>query len=239
MAGITLRGGPALWHPLYGVIRSYGGGYFDSDWNPIINHPKSIEGAKMYAELCKYTPKGITSYDWDEINTAMLAGEAAMFMDSSVIYPRLNDPEKSTVVGKIKVAPYPRGPAGRIAHCHYWSVSIAESSQKKEAAWLFLEWVTSKDVMYKAGLKGVLPPRASVWDEPAFRDTFPEDFIISVQETLKTGVISPAHSRFFEAMDILRAEFQKVLLGEKDVESALDFTQREWEKIMSDWKATR
>lgn len=239
MAGITLRGGPALWHPLYGVIKSYGGGYFDENWNPIINSPEAIEGVKMYVELCKYTPPGITSYDWDEINTAMLAGEAAMFMDSSVIYPRLQDPEKSTVVGKIKVAPYPKGPAGRIPHVHYWSISIAESSEKKEAGWLFVQWVTSKDIMHKAGVNGILPPRASVWNEPDFKAAYPEDFLTSVEKALETGVISPAHTRFFEAMDIIRAEVQSVLLGEKSVEEALEFTQVEWERIMDDWKASQ
>ncbi len=238
-AGITLRGGPAVWWPMYGVIRSYGGGYFDSDWNPIINTPDSKNGAKMYVELCKYTPRGITSYDWDEINTAMLAGEATMFLDSSVIYSRLQDPEKSTVVGKVKMAPFPTGPGGRIAHSHYWSISVAESSTKKEAAWLFIQWATSKDIMFKAGLKGVLAPRASIWSEPEFTKQFTEDFASSVQETLKTAVISPAHSRFFEMMDILRAETQKVILGEKELDPALDFTQGEWEKIIADWKASR
>lgn len=72
VAGITLRGGATLWWPLYGVLRSYGGGYFDKDWNPIINTPQSKAGARMYADLCAYAPKGVTSYDWDEINTAML-----------------------------------------------------------------------------------------------------------------------------------------------------------------------
>jgi len=239
VAGITLRGGPAIWWPMYGVLKSYGGGYFDSNWNPIINTPESRAGARMYVELCKYTPRGVTSYDWDEINTAMLAGKAAMFLDSSVIYSRLADPAQSTVVGKVKMAPFPSGPAGRIAHSHYWSVSLAESSKQKPEGWLFLQWATSKEVMYRLGLTGVLAPRASVWEQPAFVQQFTPDFASSVKETLKTAVISPAHARFFEAMDIVRAEMQKVVLGEKDLDAALTFTQSEWKKIMDDWKASR
>lgn len=213
ISGITLRGGAALWWPIYGVLKSYGGGYFDAEWDPIINSRESRKGAEMYVNLCEYTPRGITSYDWDEINTAMLAGKAAMFLDSSVIYSRLNNPEQSTVVGKVKMAPFPKGPAGRVAHSHYWSISIAESSRKKQQAWLFVQWATSKDIMYRAGMKGVLAPRASVWNEPSFTDQFSPDFAQSVSETLKTAVISPAHERFFEAMDIVRAEMQKVTFG--------------------------
>ena len=95
--GITLRGGAANWWPLYGVIKSYGGEYFTPDGKTIlINSPESVAGVKMYTDLAQYAPPGIAAYDWDEINTAMLAGQAAMFLDSSVIYSRLQDPEKST-----------------------------------------------------------------------------------------------------------------------------------------------
>jgi ABC-type glycerol-3-phosphate transport system substrate-binding protein len=239
VAGITLRGGAAIWWPLFGVLKSYGGGYFDADWNPIIASQQSKAGARMYVELCKNTPRGVTSYDWDEINTAMLAGRAAMFLDSSVIYSRLADAGQSTVVGKVKMAPFPSGPGGRVAHSHYWSVSLAESSKQKAEGWLFLQWATSKEIMYRLGLTGVLAPRACVWEQPDFVKQFTPDFASSVKETLKTAVISPAHARFFEAMDIVRAEMQKVILGEEELDRALAFTQGEWKKIMDSWKASR
>lgn len=237
VAGITLRGGAALWWPMYGVLKSYGGGYFDKNWNPIINTPQSKAGAEMYAALCRLAPKGVTSYDWDEINTAMLAGKAAMFLDSSVIYSRLADAKQSTVTGKVKMAAFPKGPAGRIGHSHYWSISVAESSKAKAPAWMFVEWVTSKEIMYRAGMTGVLAPRASVWNQPTFTQQFPKDFADAYKETLKTAVISPAFSRFFEAVDIVRAQVQKAILNDVDMQTALDTTQKEWQRIMADWKA--
>lgn len=238
IAGITLRGGPALWWPLTSFMRSFGGEYFAPDWTPMVNSPGSKAGAAAYLDLTKYAPRGITSYDWDEINTAMLSGQAGMFLDSSVIYSRLQDPAKSTVVGKIKAAPYPVGPAGRIAHSHFWSISIADNSAKKKQAWMFIEWATSKMMMYRVGLKGVVVPRGSVWNEPAFISQFTPDFSSALQETLKTAVISHAHSRFFEMMDILTGEMQKAILGEESLDRALDFTQSRWEAIIADWKAS-
>jgi len=234
IAGITLRGGPFLYSPLYGVLRSYGGGYFDNEFNPIISSPESIEGAKMYLELCKYAPPGITQYDWDEINTVMLAGKAATFLDSSIIYPRLQDPEKSTIIGKFKVAPYPEGPAGSKPQCQYWALSVYEGSENKEAAWLFVEWVTSKEVMHQLALKGILPPRTSIWDESDFKKAYPEDFITSVRKSLETGEIYPVHPRFYQLMDMLRAEVQSALLGEKTIEDALNSTQEQWKQVLSE-----
>jgi len=238
IAGMTMRGGLALWWPLTSFMRSFGGEYFDTDWTPLVNSPGSKEGAKAYLELAKYAPRGITSYDWDEINTAMLGGQAAMFLDSSVVYSRLQDPEKSTVVGKIKAAPYPEGPSGRIAHAHFWSISVANNSDKQKQAWMFIEWATSKLMMYRVGLKGVVAPRSSVWAEPNFTNQFSPDFSAALSKTLETAVISHAHSRFFEMMDILVGEMQAAILGEKDLDEGLDFTQAEWEKIIKDWKAS-
>lgn len=232
--GITLRGGTANWWPLYGVLKSHGGEYFTPDGRTIrINSPGSVLGVKMYTDLAKYAPPGITAYDWDEINTAMLAGQAAMFLDSSVIYSRLQDPEKSTVVGKIAAAPFPKGPAGRIAHSHYWSISLSETSGKQEAGWLFVQWATSKPVQLKVALKGVLPPRGSIWKDPQFAVVYPEDFIKAVGKTLETAVISPAHLRFFELVDTLRAAVQEIMQGQKEVKPALDEVQAAWEKALS------
>jgi ABC-type glycerol-3-phosphate transport system substrate-binding protein len=233
IAGITLRGGQYLWWPLYGYVASYGGGYFDKNFKPIINTPESKKGIEAYVELAKYTPRGVTSYDWDEINTAMLSGQAAMFCDSSVIYSRLIDPELSKVVGKIKMAPFPEGPDGRRPHSHYWSLSVAGNSEHKEAGWFFIQWVTSKYIMYRAGLKGVLAPRDSIWNEPKFKSQFTPDFADSIQVSLQGAIISTPHPRLFEMLDVLRAEVQEVILGQNDIDAAVEFTEEEWKKMVA------
>ena len=75
-----------------------------------------------------------------------------------------------------------------------------------------------------------------MWKQPAYTKQFPKDLTDSYAESLKAAVISPAFSRFFEAMDILRAQMQRVILKDTDLDTALNFTQKEWERIMSEWK---
>ena len=228
MAGITIRGGAHLWWPFHGVIQSYGGAYFDERNNPVIDSAGAKAGANIYVQLSRFTPPGITTYTWDEINTAMVSGNAAQFLDSSVAYSRLQDTERSTIVGKVKVAPFPQGPAGRIAHAYSWSISMAESSKNKKAAWLFIQWITGKDVMYKLAMKGVLSPRDSVWADPAFQAQFSPDYVKSAQESLKSATSAPPTMRFWEAMDLLDKQIQKAMLGEQSPERALDNTQALW-----------
>ena len=236
IAGITLRGGPELWWPMYGFVRSFGGEYIDLKNNASkINNPESKDAVDMYIKCLALTPPGTTSTGWDEINAAILTGKAAMFLDSSVIYSRLEDPKVSQVAGKMDIAPFVKGPAGRIAHSHYWSISMNPKAKNKEAAWLFIEWATSKQVQLQLAMKGVLSPRNSIWEDENFGKVFSKDFIESVKETLKTAVISPANMRFFEMMDILRAAVQEAFSDQSEPD--LNGVNEKWQKMLDDMKA--
>lgn len=228
---ITLRGGAANWWPLYGVVRSYGGDYL-VDRKPVIDSAESKAALTTYAALSQFAPPGITNSDWDEINTAMLSGQAAMFLDSSVVYGRLQDPSISTVAGKIGIAPFPAGPAGPHGNSHYWSISMAESSQKKDAAWLFIQWATSKPTQSALALAGILGPRASSWQVEGLAEKFPQEFLDAVSKSLETAVIVPAVEQFYELMDPLRAAVQEVILGNQTADVALDGVQEAWVKIL-------
>lgn len=232
-AGITLRGGAANWWPFYGFVRSYGGEYVTApDLVPMINSGENADALAMYSRLSATAPRGITSYDWDEINTAMLSGQAAMFLDSSVIYSRLQDPDLSNVVGQIGIAPMVSGPAGRHGHSHFWSISLAAEAEQADAGWYFIQWATSKDTQGRIALEGVLGPRASAWEVDGLEDVFPEEFLEAVATSLDSAVISPANLQFFELMDPLRVQIQETILGNVQPADALAQVQGEWETIL-------
>lgn len=233
MNGITVRGGPALWWPLYGVVSSYGGDYLDADLKVALDRPETVKAIQMYADLAKYAPKGVTNYDWDEINTAMLSSQAAMFIDASVIYPRLVDPKLSTIGDKIGVAPFPAGPAGPHSNSQYWTISMSNSTVNKPAAWLFMQWATSKPVQAELARGGVLGARASSWEQPELKEKFGADFIDSVQTTLKTAVLTRANVSFLQLVDALRQGVQKTILNEKSAEDAMKDAASVWRKALN------
>lgn len=232
VSGMTMRGGNDNWWPFYGFVRSFGGEYVDGNLKPLINSGEAKQALEAYVKLASYCPPGMTSYGWDEINTAMLSGQAAMFLDSSVIYSRLQDKESSTIVGKVGVAPFVEGPGGRHGHSHFWTISLASNAPEPEAGWLFLQWATSKDLQAKIAMKGVLAPRASAWKLEGLSSVFPDEFLEAVRTSLETAVISPANLKFFELMDPLRAQVQEAILGNVQASEALDKVQSEWEKIL-------
>jgi ABC-type glycerol-3-phosphate transport system substrate-binding protein len=232
-AGFTLRGGASNWWPFYGFVRSYGGDYVTvPDLSPVIASPEAGAALAMYNRLAATAPRGVTSYDWDEINTAMLSGQAAMFLDSSVIFARLQDPNLSNVVGKIGIAPMVAGPAGPVGHSHFWSISLSATAPQPEAGWLFIQWATSPEMQGRIALEGVLGARASSWQVEGLDAVFPPEFINAVKKSLETAVISPANLKFFELMDPLRVQIQESMMGNAEPDAALTAVQEEWVRIL-------
>ena len=85
-------------------------------------------------------------------------GKAALYTDADSISENVLDPAKSTVADKTGVAPFPAGPKG--AHMYSvtsWGLAIAAGSKKKDAAWEFVKWATSKETTIKSQNTGVVP----------------------------------------------------------------------------------
>jgi len=239
MAGTTMRGGPGAWYPMVAYIASHGGDYWTENDEIMINSPESVAGWETMVEISKYTPPGVTDYGWDNVSVAMSSGASATFLDSSVAYSRLENPETSAVAGKLGYAPYVEGPAGRHSLGHYWSVSVSNTSEKGAQAWLFLQWATSEPVQRKLAVDyQVLPPRASIWEDPDFLAAFDSDYINAVKVTLPDSVnmksAPKAGMHMWELLDVLTRHIQMAILEELTPQEAADACAAQWENIISE-----
>jgi multiple sugar transport system substrate-binding protein len=229
-SGVVLRGHTTLWWPLYGVVKSYGGDYFTADYQPVINSVETMAGIGMWKDLMMYAPPGVTGFCWEEIVTATVAGETAMFLDSSGLYSSLL--LRGLAKDKAGIAPFPAGPGGRIPHAHMWSISMSSISKKKPIAWLFIQWVTAQEAQFKQALSGkTLTPRMSALSHPEVMVKNP-DLVYTVSQGLKAGVLSRPHLKFWELMDPFARALQEVILGKKEVEPTLNEVQKVWIKIL-------
>jgi len=229
-SGVVLRGHTTLWWPLYGVVRSYGGDYLNANAEPVVNSPETVAAVEMWNDLMKNAPPGVTGFCWEEIVNATVAGETAMFLDSSGLYSSLL--LRGLSKDKAGIAPFPAGPAGIIPHAHMWSISISSISQKKPLAWLFIQWATSKEIQFKQALSGkTLTPRSSALSDPEVIAKNPE-IVYTVSQGLKAGVLSRPHLKFWELMDPFARSLQEVILGKKEVEPTLNEVQKVWKNIL-------
>ena len=138
-------------YPMF--LYAYGGEWFGEGYQPAVNSPEAVKALdKMVHLLNTYGPKGVANYTHYEMYTDFAQGKLVMFIDASVWVSKFNDPTKSRVMGKWSSAEIPAGPAGAIGGALSQGMMIPSTSKNKEAAYLFLQWYTSKKTQLERAL---------------------------------------------------------------------------------------
>jgi len=154
----------------------------------ITETPEAIAAAEIYKKLLKdYGPQGVSGYNWNESQALFVQGRAAMWIDGVGFAPPVEDRQRSRVVGKVGYGVFPAGPKSRHSAMFGDGIGIPAASQKKEAAYMYCLWATSKQMcnrLMQAG--GGVPFRTSTLnDQQTLASlTVPRDWATCVAESL-------------------------------------------------------
>lgn len=154
--GITLRGLPgwgANMGPFMTFINTYGGRWYNENWEPQLTTPEVKAAIESYTNLAgNYAQSGIVSDNFPECLSLFSSGKAAMWYDATVAGGLVSDEESSDVADKVGFAYGPTAEVPNGAHWLWaWSLGIETASKNKEAAFEFLKWATNKDYMKLVG----------------------------------------------------------------------------------------
>ena len=108
-------------------------------------------------------------------------------MDSDHYVAYFESMEHSSQVGRIGYALPPAGPGGlRLPNLWTWSLVMNARSSRKQAAWDFIQWASSRSFLLRSAFEGNMnPTRRSVWDDEAFvRHTRPWGTFYAVSRRL-------------------------------------------------------
>ena len=148
--GICLRGLPGwgeMGAPLGTVINTFGGRWYDADWNAQITSPETSAAIKFYIDtVTKYgEPSAITS-GFTECETLLVQGKVAMWYDatsaSDLVFDPAQNPDFADKLGIAYAPTQVKDPSGWL---WAWAFALESGSKNKEAAYKFMEWATSKD----------------------------------------------------------------------------------------------
>lgn len=200
-----------------------------------VNTPKGLEVLDYYTSLVKeFGPPGSGNWTWGDIANAFKTGQVAMTTGGNASYTYLENPEESTVAGKVGYAPPPMVPEGRDP-LWVWGWGINKDSQNKTGAWLFVQWATSPNLMQQIAPQYGVPARESAYSDPAFIEAMPNQKFIDAQLYMMTKGINPApqliSAKYAEAADIISREMSNVVAGIKDVPQAANDAQAALEKL--------
>ena len=236
MVGIVMRGKKAAatsqWAPfLLGM-----GGSWLKDGRPAINASEAVQAFDLYGRLLRnYGPPGAVNYHWYETVSLFAQGKAAMFTEANIRLPILEDPTKSQVAGKVGYAMFPAGPAGQRPTMEVGSVAVSSKSKKKEAAYLFAQWLTAKESALRLQMKGIPVPRSSAWVDPRFlaeMKAHPDWTQASLRSLdIASTSYNPPVVAVSEVRDEVGAVIVSSILGE-NVKAAADRAAAEMAKVM-------
>lgn len=114
----------------------------------LTDSPAAIKAAQFHQKLMKNCgPPGNIGFRWNECQTTFMQGRAAMWWYGIGFSARLLDRMKSNIADKVGFAPVPAGPKTHNCATFIDGMGIPANAKNKKAAWLFLQWITSKDIL--------------------------------------------------------------------------------------------
>ncbi|MEM9582841.1 MAG: extracellular solute-binding protein [Pseudomonadota bacterium] len=149
-----------------------GGRVFDDEWNPIINNEAGVAAANALKTIVDCGPEGSQTFGPAEAAASFSQGNAAMFMDSIAFAAGFEDPSKSKVAGKVGYALHPEG-VRRGSQTGGFGIAIPKNAQNKEAAFLLMQWLTSKKGDLMTAMAGGNPSRFSTYQDAALNEKYP------------------------------------------------------------------
>jgi len=220
-------------------LKSFCGDWFDENWEPQLTSSEALEAAKFYVKLLRnYGPPGASTYEWSKILALMCEGKVAIVIDTPAFAITIEDPKKSKTVGQWGYAAQPAGPCGPCMDPFSWYVGINSASppERRKAAWLFIQWMTSKEVQMKIGGPAIYVSRLSVNTDPRWRQYFPwlEAWQKAMTENLKYADpdARPRIPEWPEVGDIAGAALEAAIAGSKSVEEAFAEANERIKEVM-------
>src|SRR5437660_8560569 len=241
--GICLRGLPGWGEqlaPLDTVVNTFGGRWLDPHWNAQLSSPQWKQAVTFYVNLLKSAGEpGAGNAGFTECLNAYNSGKVAMWYDATVAASFFTgDAAKNSgyAFAPTKVKDW----SGWL---WAWSLGMASSSKKKDAAWTFADWATSKDyaklVGSKLGWARVAPgTRQSTYSIPEYQAASQGFAQVTLDSIAHADVTHPTVdpvpyigiqyvdiTEFQKLGDDVSQEFAKVIAGNESVDAALQKAQ--------------
>lgn len=219
----TMRGasGHQATHGFLNHVNPFGGKVFDANWNPIVNSDAALSALAFMKEAVKYGAPGIPGFDAGSMDNSYLQGEAVFYIDHDKIAGLARDPAQSKVVGKVGYALHPKEKIYS-AETGGFGIGIPANSANKEAAFLLMQWATTKEMGVRVAEAGGMAVRNSVYGDPQLQAKYPEFKVLVEQIKYADPDWRPIIPEWGEINQTIGVAVNQVLTGEKSAKAAMD-----------------
>lgn len=215
---------PTIWQT---IMNSNGGRLLDDEGKPAFNDAIGAAALDTQRKLLDYAPPGALGHGFSEsLQTFRQGAAASMFMWGSV-YKTTAGGSDATTLGKdqVGVQVMPAGSFSAGAHRGVWSLGISSKTEHLDAAWAFVQWMSSKEgEAFNATETGSFPSRVTTLNNPA--EPWAEPLYAAIKNaydvTIKGEMWRMRHPKSDAAQQILADEVARALAGQATSQEALD-----------------
>jgi multiple sugar transport system substrate-binding protein len=204
------------------LLGAYGGQFFDGGGNPAFNTGgglRALEFMRMTLDEKLSNPASTESLE-EDVRRVISQGEAAMALNWTYMFSLANDPNESQVAGQIDIAHTPKGPVGAPGVNGSMGMAIANGSQNQDAAWKYIQFMTSQKVQNQYA-KLSLPIWKSSYEDKEVVQALPEVVPVA-KEQLNDMILRPVVAQYNDVSHTMQVEIQRALTGDKSPKQALD-----------------
>src|SRR5215216_5767856 len=216
-------------------IWTHGGEVLDGD-RVIIDSPESVAGLTTEQSMISegVTPQAVANYTLTESQTAFLNGDAVFCRNWPYMYGLAGNPEMSKIEPEqVGVWPLPvgKGQSESTSCLGGWNMLINASSQKKDEAWEFVQFMTSEESQKAYTLSAsTLPTLNALYNDREILEEVPVVALSSkALQSARPRPISPYYSEMSRQM---AEQFNNVLRGAITPEVAVETLQGELQRII-------
>ncbi|RYG90285.1 extracellular solute-binding protein [Loktanella sp. IMCC34160] len=212
----------AITHDFFPIMRSYGGQY----WDPAtglcaMDGPEAVAAAEVMKRLIPSNPPDYLGLMWDIRTGYMERGEVAQSSYWSVRTVRLTNPDEAVLptIGEAGYAASPTGdgnPQPTMTGALSFGINSKASEIEQQAAWEFIKWGTSRDMMRRFAEEGsgVSQFHVSILSDPELQARYPYyQVLLDAQENAQRRIFHPFYA---DVEEVFGVELNKYMAGETD-----------------------
>jgi multiple sugar transport system substrate-binding protein len=205
------------------LVGAFGGSLLDASGKLAINQGGGVQAVEWMRQTIvdKLTNPASTTFLEGDVEKTLNNGQAAFGLNWTYYLGSSNDPKNSKVVGDIVCLQTPAGPSGKRPGVNgAMALSISSGSKNQDAAFTFLEYLTSEPVLDQYA-KEALPIWKKSYDTASVVATAPQTFAAAGKQ-LNEMIVRPQVANYNSVSQVIQVALQQALLGKKTAQKAMD-----------------
>ena len=220
------------------LLQQAGGKILDDSGKVVLNAGPAVDAFKFMLAIQyedKTSPPGGPGFDNGDTHTLFLQGKLAQAPNWPYMWVLASDPKQSKVIGNYAVAIQP-GKVKQAAEVFSWGWGISAHSKNPDAAFEFIKWATTSDMLAAFGKTFTNPvPRKSSL-QTLLSDSSMTKESLAVIQTMSDSVAASdtiqVIPQWADIQDRIGALVSKVMSKQATPEDAVNAAQADLEKLM-------